>query len=103
MTDSFSTLLISKDRSFQMPDTHFDRAQLIRYVSLNFTSGANDTNNPGQERTVLAVLAKSSTPISQDGGTGGASCGVQHLVTGTSGTSSRELCPVVVVLVFSLH
>lgn len=86
-----------------MPDIHFDRTQLIIYITLNFTSGANNTNNPGEEKTFSVVLVKSSTPISWDGGMGGVSWGMQHLVTRVGGPSSREGWLVVVVMVFLLH
>lgn len=94
MSDRVSTLLISKNRSFKIPDIHLDRIQLIRYTGLNCIYGANDRRKP------LCVCAIDKTHIFWDGA---ASCSMQHLVAGVGGTRSRELWPVVMVMVLSLH
>lgn len=71
MSDCFSTLIISKNRSFKIPHIHLDRIQLIRYTALNFTYGVND-----RRKLFLCVRAVGKTHIFWDGT---ASCGVQHL------------------------
>lgn len=95
MSDGFSTLIISKTRSFRIPDIHLGRIQLIRYTALNFTYGVND-----RRKLFLCVCAVGKTHIFWDDA---ASHRVQHLVAGVGGTRSRELWPVVMVMVLSLH
>lgn len=73
MSDCFSTLIISKTRSFRIPDIHLDRIQLIRYTALNCTYGVND------RRKHFCVCAVGKTHIFWDGA---ASCSVQHLAAG---------------------
>lgn len=94
MINSFSTLLISKNRSFKTPDTHLDRTQLIRYTTFNFTYEANEVIMGGRN---LFWSCWRNTFI--QGWWSKLWC--EHLVTGVGGTGSRELWPVVTVKPFS--
>lgn len=67
MTDGFSTLPISKNRGFKIPDTHFHRTQLLRYSTLHFTSETKDINSDGQDKMFWLVLVKTLMPIPWDG------------------------------------